>query len=116
LAAGTSIAWASSFEARAGARGHRASPQSEQFADERLRETGQKRRENRGHTAELDQAAPGHHLGVFNFVDIFIRLRVPILFRKSLAAVHGDQRSIESAGIEVMLLGSWVPEISINFF
>jgi len=85
LEAGTSIAWASSFEARAGARGHRKSLQSEQFADERLCETERKRREDSGHAAELDQAAPHHHLGVSNFVDIFLR-RAPIFLRKSLAA------------------------------
>jgi hypothetical protein len=72
--AGTSIAWASSFEARAGARGHPESLQSEQFADESRRETEWERREDCGYTVELDQAAPRHHLGVSNCVDIFLRL------------------------------------------
>ena len=42
--------------------------------------------------------------------------RIPILFRKGLAAVPGERRSIESARTEVMLRLSWIPEISINFF
>ena len=48
--------------------------QSEQFADESLRVTGRQRHEDRGHTAELDQAAPDHHFGVSLFVDIFLRM------------------------------------------
>jgi hypothetical protein len=48
--------------------------QSEQFAEERLRETGRQRRKDRGHTAELEQSAPGHHFGVSLFVDIFLRM------------------------------------------
>ena len=47
--------------------------QSEQFADESLGET-RRRREDRGHTAELDQAAPGHHFGASLFVDIFLQM------------------------------------------
>jgi hypothetical protein len=41
--------------------------------------------------------------------------RVPILFRKSLAALYDERRSIESARTEVMLRVSSIPEISINF-
>ena len=41
--------------------------------------------------------------------------RVPILFGKSLAAVHGGRRSVESPGTEGMLGVSSIPEISINF-
>jgi hypothetical protein len=48
--------------------------QSEQFAEERLRETGRQRRKDRGHTAELEQSAPGHYFGVSLFVDIFLRM------------------------------------------
>src|SRR6266850_7138630 len=73
-AAGTSIARTNSFEARAGARGRRESLQGEQVADERFRQTGRKRRKDRGHNAELHQAARDHHLGVSNVVDIFLRL------------------------------------------
>jgi len=47
------------------------SVQRERFADESRGETGRQRREDRGHTAELDQAVPGHHFGASLFVDIF---------------------------------------------
>ena len=102
VSAGTSIAWASSFEARAGARRYRESLQSEQFADERFRQTGRKRREGRGPAAELPQAARGHHLGVSDFVDISLRLAryYPASFRARLP-VHDERRSTESARLRL---------------
>ena len=90
--------------------------QNEQFADKSLRVTGRQRREDRRHTAELDQAAPGHHSGVSLFVDIFLRMAGS--YHNSARAwrlVHGERGSIESARTKVTLRVVWIPEFSINF-
>jgi len=74
VAAGRSIVGLSPLKHGAELADFAQSLQSKQFADESLRETGRQRHEDLGHTAELDQAVPGHHFAASLLVDILLQM------------------------------------------